>query len=341
MKLFNWTSRHGNFGDDMNMFIWEHFLPGVFDDDEDALFIGIGTIFSADVPKARHRIVMGSGTGYGRLPPDLGDGSWHVYAVRGPLTARAVGGDPELAVADPAILLPLMPEFAPTARRGIAFVPHWTTAAEGIWQSACTRAGIDFIDPRHEAKGVIRQIASAELVIAESMHGAIVADAFRVPWIPIVSGRDTPLKWHDWALALGLEYRPYEVGQLSVVSMLKGNSGVSSTRAKLSATEYSANVEAALRSFTQRSSQPAVIAQPPTVSAQIKTRIRHLLDRAGHSMLVGRGAQMLTEISKLPPKLSSDAILRDKQGELLRRMALFRQDCTTGSFVASRLSQSR
>lgn len=341
MKLFNWTSSHGNFGDDMNSFLWQQFLPGVFDDDDDALFIGIGTIFSADVPKARCRVVMGSGTGYGRLPPDLGDGSWHVYAVRGPLTARAIGGDAKLAVADPAILLPLLREFAPTPRRGIAFVPHWTTAEEGIWQSACAQAGIEFIDPRKEAKSVIRRIASAERVIAESMHGAIVADAFRVPWIPIVSGRDTPLKWHDWALAMGLEYRPYEVGRLSAVSMFgRGRGGVSSARAEMSAEEYAASVDAALHSFVQRSSQPFASARPG-VRSQIKTTVRHMLDRAAAAALANRGAQILTQLSTLPAKLSPDDVLLDKQGELLGRIESFRRDFAAGSFVSARLSRCR
>lgn len=335
MKLFHWASSHGNFGDDMNAFIWPHFLPGVFDDDADALFVGIGTIFSADVPKARHRIVMGSGTGYGRLPSDLKDGGWHIYAVRGPLTARAIGGEPSLAVADPAILLPLMPEFAPTPRRGIAFVPHWTTAQEGIWQSACAQAGIEFIDPRGEAKDVIRRIAAAELVIAESMHGAIVADAFRVPWVAIVSGRDTPMKWHDWALALGMNYRPYEVGRLSLISILKGRSGVSSARLHTNAQEYAAGVDDSVRAFVQRSSQP-VAAAKATIAPRIKESIRGTLDRVARSVLVDRGSQILTQVSKLPTTLSADDILRERQAELARRMELFRRDCTAGAFAPSR-----
>lgn len=340
MKLFHWESSHGNFGDDMNAFLWPHFLPGVFDDDADAIFVGIGTIFSADVPKARHRVVMGSGTGYGRLPSDLGDGSWHIYAVRGPLTARAIGGEPSLAVADPAILLPLMPEFAPASRRGTAFVPHWTTAEEGTWQSACARAGIEFIDPRNEAKSVIRRIASAELVIAESMHGAIVADAFRVPWIAIVSGRDTPMKWHDWALSMGLNYRPYEVGRLSLISMLKGRCGVSSTRLQASAEEHASGVDASVRAFVQRSSQP-VAAAKTTIGPQIKAAIRSTLDRAARPLLVDRGAQILTQISKLPATLSTDDVLRDRQAELKRRMELFRRDCAAGVFTPSRRAMAQ
>ncbi|NMG14123.1 polysaccharide pyruvyl transferase family protein [Aromatoleum bremense] len=336
MKLFHWASSHGNFGDDMNLFLWEHFLPGVFDGNDDAMFIGIGTILSADIPKARHRIVMGSGTGYGRLPADLDDDSWRIYAVRGPLTARAINADPKLAVADPAILLPLLPEFAPASRRGVAFVPHWTTAKGGIWQTACARAGFDFIDPRHEAKRVIRQIAAAQLVIAESMHGAIVADAFRVPWIAVVSGRDTPLKWHDWALALAMEYRPYEVGQLSVIPMVRdGRREVSSVRAEMSAQEYASSVDAAVSSFVQRSSRPAAVVRPGA-RARVKAGICRLLDRAGHSMLADRGARMLTQISKLPPRLSADGVLRDRQAELVRRIESFREDLSAGAFSASR-----
>lgn len=335
MKLFHWASSHGNFGDDMNLFLWEHFLPDVFDGNDEALFIGIGTILSADIPRARHRIVMGSGTGYGRLPADLGNGVWRIYAVRGPLTARAIGVDPVFAVADPAILLPLLPDFAPTSREGVAFVPHWTTAEEGVWQTACARAGVDFIDPRHEAQRVIRQIASARLVIAESMHGAIVADAFRVPWIAVVSGRDTPLKWHDWALALDMEYRPYEVGQLRVMPMIRdGRRQVSSARAQLTGREYASSVDAAVNSFVERSSRPAAVVRPRT-GAHVRARIGRLLDRAAHSLLADRGARMLDQISKLPPRLSADAVLRDRQTELMRRIESFREDFDAGTFSTS------
>lgn len=41
------------------------------------------------------------------------------------------------------------------------------------------------------------------------MHGAIVADALRVPWIPVAFG-DTvlPFKWRDWLSTLDLPYEP-------------------------------------------------------------------------------------------------------------------------------------
>jgi succinoglycan biosynthesis protein ExoV len=52
---------------------------------------------------------------------------------------------------------------------------------------------------------VIRRIAAAPLVIAESMHAAIIADAFRVPWIPVrFSPHFHAEKWLDWAASLDM-----------------------------------------------------------------------------------------------------------------------------------------
>lgn len=327
MKLFYWESKHGNFGDDMNRFVWPYFMADFFDDDEDTLFIGIGTILSDDVPKAKLRIVVGSGTGYGRLPRDLNDGSWRFYAVRGPLTARAVGGEPELAVTDPAVLLPLLPQFHQPLPSGVAFVPHWTTAAEGIWQRACNQAGVTFIDPRDAADNVVRKIAAAKLVIAESMHGAIVADAFRVPWIPIVSARDTPLKWHDWALSMGLRYEPYAIGHLSLVPMLKGLTGLRYLVPPVTAEHYEATVDRILQEFLQRSALTVIHANTArSVKAQLIRQIRTVLDKGALHALAARGARILSDLQKLPGNLSADRILSEKQDILLERMRVIQRE---------------
>jgi succinoglycan biosynthesis protein ExoV len=46
-------------------------------------------------------------------------------------------------------------------------------------------------------------------VLTEAMHGAIVADTLRVPFVPLVSSREiSSFKWMDWTLSMDLPYRP-------------------------------------------------------------------------------------------------------------------------------------
>ena len=82
------------------------------------------------------------------------------------------------------------------------------------WATPCSLAGIHLIDPRLPTLEFIAAIRASRLVLAESMHGAMVADAFGVPWIPVVSsGEILSFKWQDWLDTLELEYRPYRILQ--------------------------------------------------------------------------------------------------------------------------------
>lgn len=206
MKLYYFRSKTGNFGDDLNPWFWHRIFPGVFDDSADALFVGIGTILNDKLPKSPRYLVMGSGYGYGGRPP-LDDADWQIWCVRGPRTARELGLDPGLAVADPAIKLPELvagePASPPDGRVACGFMPHHTSATHGRWQDVCALADIEFVDPREDVHTVASKIRACDLLIAEAMHGAIVADAFRVPWICAQSHSDfCRFKWLDWADSL-------------------------------------------------------------------------------------------------------------------------------------------
>lgn len=214
MQPFYWESAHGNFGDDLNLWLWDFLLPGFRDVHPDVLLVGVGTVLNqALLPADVKKLVIGSGFGYGS-PPNLSDAEeWDIRAVRGPLTVQKLGLAAELGIIDPAAMVAEMPEFRDLPKTGGAiFIPHWESTVGGIWPTVCQAAGLGYVDPCGEAKSVIRAIAQAELVVAESMHAAILADAFRVPWVAVTTSRSiNSFKWRDWATSLGVEYRPRRI----------------------------------------------------------------------------------------------------------------------------------
>lgn len=214
MHPFYWESAHGNFGDDLNLWLWDFLLPGFRDVHPETLLVGVGTVLNSELlPQGVRKLVVGSGFGYG-APPDFTDaGEWDIRCLRGPLTAARLGFDAGLGIIDPAVMVAEMPEFRDLPKRHEAiFVPHWESTVGGIWPILCKTAGLEYVDPCGEAKSVIRSIAQARLVVAESMHAAILADAFRVPWVAVSTSRSiNSFKWRDWASTVEVDYLPRHV----------------------------------------------------------------------------------------------------------------------------------
>ncbi len=201
-----------NFGDDLNEWLWKKLLPDVFDDAPGVLFIGIGTILSAGLPAARRTVVFGSGVRAGHAPTV--DASWDIYCVRGPLSARALHLDADKAVTDGAFLIRLLR--SPQTARNIAcaYMPHVGQAYlhGSFWRAVCDDLGYAYIDPQDGVEEVLEAIGRSELLITEAMHGAIVADALRVPWIPVTSSRGIDsFKWRDWCSSLDMPYEPHRI----------------------------------------------------------------------------------------------------------------------------------
>lgn len=208
MDLFYWKSARGNFGDDLNLWLWDALIPGWRDWRDDTVLLGVGTILSDKqaYPPGRRRLVLGSGWGYGGVPDLTDPALWDFRAVRGPQTVAALGLPPDRAAVDPAMMIPDLPEFRGFSRGAdVLFVPHHSSAEVYDWPRLCAAAGLTYLDPRGEAKAVIRTIAEARRVVTEAMHGAILADAFRVPWVAVEVTRGFHrAKWGDWGEAIGL-----------------------------------------------------------------------------------------------------------------------------------------
>jgi succinoglycan biosynthesis protein ExoV len=141
--------------------------------------------------------------------------------VRGPHTAALLGLDPALAITDPAVMVQRLFPFASVPKTyNHAYMPHFTEelSSGDAWRRACRISGMHYIDPTLPIAEVMRQVAATRVLLTEAMHGAIVADAFRVPFIPVASKTDiNSFKWRDWGDSMHIPirlHRLHRVGSL-------------------------------------------------------------------------------------------------------------------------------
>lgn len=223
MLLYRWQGEARNFGDELNTLLWPRLLPGLLDDDPSTLFLGIGSVLDARHGADVTKVVAGTGYGGYEGVPKL-DASWVIHWVRGPGTAHLLGLPAELGLGDPAMLLPMAGFGHANGGRTVGFMPHFESLPLGAWPEVAALAGIDLIDPRDDPAGIIAAIGNCRLLLTEAMHGAIVADALRVPWIalqPLMAVHRA--KWHDWADVLGLQVMAQPLPPSSLLEWLRAS----------------------------------------------------------------------------------------------------------------------
>ncbi|MES3085064.1 polysaccharide pyruvyl transferase family protein [Sphingomonas faeni] len=217
MKLYFFRGEVPNFGDELNLWLMPKVFPELLDEDCRVILLAIGSVLFDNHAHDSLKVVFGSGYGAYTSPPNI-DKNWRVYAVRGPRTAAACGIPIDMVAGDTAILVRRFREKNPKKRYSCAFMPHWQSIKRGNWEAVCRRAGIHFLDPRAPVETLLDEIEASELVITEAMHGAIVADALRVPWIPIMPFEAVHrFKWFDWAEALDVRLRPRKLFPSSTI----------------------------------------------------------------------------------------------------------------------------
>src|SRR3546814_923065 len=180
--------------------------------------MGIGTIINdrnvAALDRYSTKIIFSSGAGYEELRNSL-DSSWRVACVRGPKTAAMMKVDASKAVCDGAVLLSDYYDIVPAARRErVAFVPHVNTTwaiGRGL-REICGELGLAYVSPDLPRDEFVREISRSDLVLTEAMHGAILADAMRTPWVCCHIMFHHRFKWEDWCASVGVAYDPVFLG---------------------------------------------------------------------------------------------------------------------------------
>lgn len=199
-----------NFGDALNKLIFEHYIPELLDDNEEEILLGIGTVLGLikGNEKTKKIVVFSSGLGYGDNPEP--DPRYDFICLRGPLTAQKLGLDANLAITDGAILLKGLHFGQPAKQYRWSYIPH--RGSEVLfenWKGIVEQAGGHYISPINEPQFVIDEILKSEFIVAEAMHGAIVSDVLRVPWIAVSAYKHiNSFKWTDWLMTMDMEYKP-------------------------------------------------------------------------------------------------------------------------------------
>jgi polysaccharide pyruvyl transferase len=169
----------------------------------------------------------------------------------------------------------------------IGFMPHYESAGCGAWHEAASAAGVQLIDPRGNPAAIIAAIGSCRVLLSEAMHGAIVADTLRVPWIalrPLVPLHHA--KWHDWAATLDLRVEFEGLAASSLTELLHasplmscrlGRLVVNRTAGRVRRLARSHFIAIAARALTQAAAATPQLSEPKALD-RCQTRMLERLD---------------------------------------------------------------
>lgn len=321
-----------NFGDVLNKYIWPHYLGALVERKDDIVMFGIGTVLGQQLAHRGRYVVCGSGCGYGTDIESINTGAWTFFFVRGPLTAKTLGLPETMAITDPAILTPDI--FKPATPSGrTVFVPHWETAYNPLWRKACAQAGIDYVDPLAPVAQVCAAISGARLVITEAMHGAILADSYRVPWVPVATSvRVNRFKWMDWLLSMDIDPDFRMLTALGWSDRFRSlglySNGANRNKAPLGASKMSPTH---LKSALAKHLSPDL---KDRIKSELFLRVGPYIDRVCYELPgthgenhVARSAVELSDLAKLSGWLSAEKIyqsrsqtVREKISEINERL---------------------
>lgn len=328
MRLLRYTPQVPNFGDDLNLSLWPALAPSLFEGDGTEAareaFVGIGTIVGIDPGASRRLHVFSSGAGY--TAADRWSGlEVQYHCVRGPVTARVLGLPADRPLTDGAILAPLVDRFrfAPANAAGrTVIVPHYETIAFSGWSRTARLAGFDLVDPRGTPEAVIGALAGARLVLTESLHGAILADTYGVPWRGFAVSRNfSTAKWADWTASLGLVPEVALVPPPDPMPLIRFGK-----RSEPFGTMLSLDPEAAFREFRDRiapTAKASLLKLPAKRALEDVPALRRLLGFSPQ-----RTAQALVDLAGRQPYLSRAQRRASLRDAMLQRLeAVVRDHC--------------
>jgi len=223
MKLICYESQSGNFGDDLNRWMWPKiFGDNFFNEDRDIAFLGIGSILISDsnyiekAEKSDTKIIFGTGVRSIKQSFNF-DNSWDISFLRGPFSSLIACGKADNFITDSAYFIALLSNYSKLVnnkkKHSVSVIPYYQSVNLIDWETACEKLGWNLIKPTGKnVDDFIQQISESEYVISEAMHGAIVADVLRVPWKRLKFNAHlfegeivSEFKWKDWLYSIDIK----------------------------------------------------------------------------------------------------------------------------------------
>lgn len=321
MRLLYFRGTHPNFGDDLNEIVWPQLAPDLFGhpaEEGEHGFLGIGTLIGRPFPDVRRIHVFSSGVGYDKIGERQRD--YRFWCVRGPLSARALGLPADRAIVDGGIMAPellgIAKAAAPSAKPVV--VPHWESLLVGGWAEACEIAGYTLVDPMQDPATVIAQIAAAPLVITESLHGAIMADVLRIPWIAIVTTANVPLfKWFDWTASVRTPLNFVAIRPPSPDALARfGRPGIGALGRPVAIGEEQAFAHFARWGMEETAAQGTRFT-PTRIARALSARLSERLNGVSPKQTA---AALRAVAANVTPQLSAAGVLEERRTMLLARL---------------------
>jgi succinoglycan biosynthesis protein ExoV len=282
MRLVAWRGEQSNFGDELNHILWPRLLPDFFDSDPSSIFLGIGSLLDCRHPRSALKIVAGSGFGGYERPASI-DQTWVMHWVRGPLTARMVGLPDKWGIGDPGSLVCCIDGVRNAAGSDIGFMPHFETLGRSDWRRVADLAGMRLIDPTSPVRETLTELMRCRVLIGEALHGVIVADALRIPWIAIQPMAAVHrMKWLDWAGAMGITLRRHPLTRASCWEWVSTSRVVGSGRTMKVLSAFERRLRSACRSSLEMRAAES-LARLASVEPQLSSD--HALDRSLERMM--------------------------------------------------------
>lgn len=209
---YYWTGRQ-NFGDRLTPLLFKHFtgLHLELAPFREAELICVGSILDI-MPSYWSGIVAGAGMLRENSLVDVTHA--RVLALRGPLTASKVKGlgHSDYALGDPGLLADELVG-AQCRTHNLGIVPHWSdTQLEK--RPEFLKYDPLIIRPDEDPLEVIRKIGSCKKIVASSLHGIILADAFGIPRRTEIAAQHAKeggtFKFQDYNAAIS---NPFELGK--------------------------------------------------------------------------------------------------------------------------------